>query len=103
MELEQFLTTCGYDMKLCRSRRLAGATYILAKPLLFHWTLIRGEIGDFNGYDDRHCYWSTAAAMEALDAYPFDIPDGYEPQGWHRHPATGRRREDGDPQQETFG
>jgi hypothetical protein len=25
-----------------------------------------------------------------------------EPQGWHRHPNTGRRREDGDPTKETI-
>jgi len=44
-------------------------------------------------YDDRWCYHSFGSAMKALEKW-----DGTgEPDGWHRHPATGRRREDGDP------
>src|SRR5258705_12348211 len=45
------------------------------------------------GHGDRWCYESVWDAMEALAAW-----DGEgEPQGWHRHPDTGRRREGGDP------
>lgn len=44
------------------------------------------------GYEDRWCYHTAEAAKAALDAW-----DGTgEPNGWHRHPASGRRvREDG--------
>ena len=39
------------------------------------------------GHDDRWCYQTAADARRALDEW-----DGTgEPQGWHRHPATGRR------------
>lgn len=39
------------------------------------------------GYEDRWCFHTEAGARKALDAW-----DGTgEPQGWHRHPATGRR------------
>lgn len=39
------------------------------------------------GYEDRWCYSSYAKAKAALDAW-----DGTgEPEGWHRHPDTGRR------------
>lgn len=39
------------------------------------------------GYEDRWCYSDTGSAKEALDKW-----DGSgEPEGWHRHPASGRR------------
>lgn len=44
---------------------------------------------DEYGYSDRWCYHSVEDAVAALDAW-----DGTgEPQGWHRHPKTGRRRD----------
>jgi hypothetical protein len=45
---------------------------------------------DSYGYGDRWCYHTYAAAKAALDAW-----DGEgEPQGWHRNPTTGRRRDE---------
>lgn len=43
------------------------------------------------GYDDRWCFepGSAAAALEAWSG------EG-EPEGWHRHPDSGRRRPNGD-------
>jgi hypothetical protein len=39
------------------------------------------------GHRDRWCYHTAADARRALDAW-----DGQgEPEGWHRHPASGRR------------
>lgn len=44
-------------------------------------------------YKDRWCFSDYDKAKAALDFW-----DGTgEPTGWHRHPATGRRREKGDP------
>lgn len=41
------------------------------------------------GYSDRWCYRCAEEAVEALAAW-----DGTgEPAGWHRHPASGRRRD----------
>ncbi len=41
-------------------------------------------------YEDRWCYKSEAEALAALDAW-----DGRgEPTGWHRHPNSGRRRDE---------
>lgn len=48
----------------------------------------------------RWCYSSYKAAKQALEAWSGE--DDTEPQGWHRHPATGRRREGGDPNKETI-
>lgn len=50
-------------------------------------------------YLDRWCYHSVEQAIEAARAWDGIWPDS-EPAGWHRHPATGRRRKDGDPSQE---
>jgi hypothetical protein len=71
-----------------------GDAYAAIKPLLFHWTMVVGAVGDDVGYDDRWCYATEALARQHLDAW-----DGVgEPDGWHRHPRTGRRRDNGDPE-----
>lgn len=68
-------------------------------PLMFTHALILLD-ADVNHaiaqYKDRWCYCTYAKAKLALDAW-----DGTgEPTGWHRHPTTGRRRENGDPSKE---
>lgn len=81
-------------------RDLGDDTYLVIKPLLFHWTMLRGHVGDLFGYFDRWCYTDEAGARAAFEAFPYRPPAGYEPQGWHRHPKTLRRRPDGDPARE---
>lgn len=49
-------------------------------------------------YDDRWCY--ATAALAVTYARAWQAEPGTEPTGWHRHPATGRRRPDGDPRRE---
>lgn len=44
-------------------------------------------------YEDAYCYHSFAEAKE--EALEWNGGEG-EPQGWYRHPASGRRRPDGD-------
>jgi len=62
--------------------------------LMFTWAIL-ADLDEW-GYEDRWCFSSLAGAQLALAAW-----DGNgEPQGWHRHPGTGRRREGGDPAQE---
>ena len=75
---------CQYrDIHLIGSGR-----YAAIMPLLFTHAIIVGRIGDFAGYSDRWCFQSLEAARSALEAW-----DGSgEPEGWHRHPRTGRRR-----------
>ena len=50
------------------------------------------------GYGDRWCFETEAKAVAALDAWNGE--EGTEPQGWHRHPPSGRRRDDGDASKE---
>jgi len=81
-------------------RDLGDGTYLAIKPLLFHWTLLRGDLDDLLGYFDRWCYADEAGARAAFSAFPSCPPADYEPGGWHRHPKTARRRPDGDPARE---
>lgn len=71
-------------------RPLPGGRYAAIYQFMFTEAIITGKIGDYDSYDDRWCYMKGHAA-EALEAW-----DGTgEPKGWHRHPASGRRRPDG--------
>lgn len=59
-------------------------------PLMFTMAIV-ADIGQY-GYEDRWCYKSYKDAKAAFDAW--DGADGTEPTGWHRHPKTGRRRDE---------
>jgi hypothetical protein len=71
-------------------------TNALISQLAFTYAIL-AEVHEF-GYENRWCYSTYDAAKAALDAWTGE--DGTEPQGWHRHPSTGRRRPDGDPSKE---
>jgi len=45
-------------------------------------------MGNEMGYEDRWCYHTKEAATAAFEAWNGEG----EPDGWHRHPGTGRRR-----------
>jgi hypothetical protein len=78
------------------ARPISGGRYACIAPLAFTHAIIVGEMHNGEVYDDRWCYRSYEAAKAALDAW-----DGSgEPSGWHRHPLSGRRRPDGDPERE---
>lgn len=51
-----------------------------------------------SGYEDAWCFPSLESAMLAM--YKWGLPGHEEPQGWTRHPLSGRRREGGDPDKE---
>lgn len=90
----------GGDFIADGARLWSDGRYCLAKRLMFHWTIIEGNISDEIGYDDRWCLETFDLAIAGVKAYPDDWPVGFEPPGWHRHPATARRREAADPEQE---
>lgn len=96
-EIDQFLRDTGYadeGVEPSQVKLIGNDEYVMAKALMFHWTLIRGNIFDTAGYDDRWCYADRDGAMRALDEFPHDPDPDYEPQGWRRHPMSGRRRDD---------
>jgi hypothetical protein len=78
---------------------MGDGTYIAIKQLMFTAAIIRGDVGDYCSYSDRWCYHDQIGAVLATLEWLSDksMP---EPNGWHRHPMTGRRRPDGDPSQE---
>lgn len=82
-------------------------------PQLFTTAIICSPLDDDSLYLDRWCYHSVTASLEAFeewDATEYAInytsvfsprPNPVsEPMGWHRHPPTARRRENGDPAKE---
>lgn len=64
--------------------------YACIWPLMFTHAIIVGKMGDDDEYEDRWCYHTYADAKAALDAWNGEG----EPEGWHRHPPTGRRRDE---------
>ena len=96
--IEAFLRASSYfDCQVTGTMRiLDDDSYIMIHRLLFHCTMLRGDLDDTVGYWDRWCYSDEAGARSALAEFPCDPPVGYEPKGWHRHPASTRRRPDGD-------
>ncbi len=86
-----------------------GAQYLHVRPLgdgraVFLLPMLGGNlrvaIGDVGSpfLDDGWCY-QAAQSEEAWKAALGWDGEG-EPEGWYRHPDTGRRRPDGDPQKE---
>lgn len=77
-------------------KELPGGFYGAVKRLIYHYTLIIGEIGNRDNFMDRYCYQDGGTAIAALAKWEGEG----DPEGWFRHPATARRRRDGDPAQE---
>ena len=94
-ELLSFVQLNGYlHPRIIHTGRLA-----CVMPLLYTGAIITLDITNQKYkmyYEDRWCYHSIEAAKKALDEWK----EGPEPAGWHRHPSTGRRREEGDPLKE---
>lgn len=68
---------------------LDGGRYVAVVPMLFTWRLIVGPVECvLYGHADAWCYRTCAAAIVAADAWSGEG----EPEGWHKHPSSGRRR-----------
>jgi hypothetical protein len=78
------ISECGY----LEPRLIGPDRYACLLPLMFTHAIITGAVGQRSTYDDRWCYDSRDSARAALDAWSGQG----EPDGWHRHPFTGRRR-----------
>ncbi|MCS4089697.1 hypothetical protein [Rhizobium sp. BK176] len=68
-------------------RQLPDGRYIGTLQLLFHWTM-HIDI-DLVGYSDRYCFATYELAKKAFDEWSGEG----DPDGWHRHPKTGRRKD----------
>jgi hypothetical protein len=90
--LNDELTEHGAFAEGCFTHGLGWWIY----PTIFGARLCVGSPDDLLFLDDVWCYDGFGSAYEAVCAWR-----GLgEPQGWHRHPRTGRRRPEGDRQKE---
>lgn len=83
-ELLACLRENGYvDIKFMPDGSYAGLF-----QFMYSWGVVAGL--HMYGYEDRWCFHGYDKAKAALDAW--DGED--EPQGWHRHLNSGRRRDE---------
>lgn len=70
---------------------------------LYNFLFTSAILSDLNdtGYHQRWCFHSMDDALDALVEWKRNGFAG-EPEGWHRHIPSGRRREDGDATKETI-
>jgi hypothetical protein len=71
-------------------RRIDDEHYMAIGRFMYTHAILKGRIDDLVGYSDRWCYHTPLAAVAAASVW--DGSDGTEPEGWHRHPRSGRRR-----------
>jgi hypothetical protein len=90
---EDFLNWLLKEEGTIACRDLGDGFYLCVRQLLFHYTMILGEIGDTVGYLDRWCYNTLEQATGALNA-EWD-GSGDAPGEWHKHPNSGRVKFDG--------
>jgi hypothetical protein len=80
--------------------RQMGYTYVRVFADGEIWAVAPYSIENGRMFVDFYCFCSYEAALLALKT--FDPAKESEPTGWHRHASTGRRRENGDPNQQTI-
>lgn len=68
-----------------RAVRYPGGRTAGVMPFLFTWAIVSDF--DHAGYRDRWCFETLGDALGALEAWDGEA----EPEGWHRHPNSGRR------------
>jgi hypothetical protein len=79
------------DMSYHSPKLISGDRIAVLHRFIYTDAILVMKLGDTTGYDDRWCY-ERGKAEGFLESW-----DGKgEPDGWHRHPSTGRRRPDGD-------
>ena len=91
-ELLDYLKNEGYTLlKVFEDGNISGIL-----NLIYTCAIVSGLTK--TGYENRWCYHDEISAIVALTNW--DGEDGTEPDGWHRHPQSGRRRENGDASKE---
>jgi len=87
----------NYAADYLASKVLRGGRVAWVIPMTFGKGRIIVQCDVFAAcYEDCWCYDDREKAISALDAWNGEG----EPAGWIRHPASGRRRPDGDASQE---
>lgn len=81
------------DMGYTQWRELPDGTILAVGPMALGNGRLFVDINSY-GYEDCYCYDSLELATQSMIDY--DPEKDVEPQGWKRHPFSGRRREGGD-------
>lgn len=89
LEAERGQQVCDANGYMNYTRFANGRDAAITK-LIFTYAIL-ADITEW-GYGDRWCYHTYLDALLALTEWDGQI----EPDGWHRHPDSGRRRPDGD-------
>jgi|SRR5882724_8772351 len=76
-------------------RKLENGEAIFFVPQIYNWLLAIGPLHS-DTYRDS---WEYTVREPAIAAFVDWNGEG-EPEGWYRHPSSGRRRPDGDPAKE---
>lgn len=78
-------------------RDLSDGRSVWLQRKMFTWAIVIGKTNDVC-YDEHWCFTTLEVAKAQFHAWnPLETR---EPEGWIRHPLSGRRRTDGDPSQE---
>ena len=102
MTTEQFIAWLESQYPRAIIEKIDDERLVMIDRLMFHCTIKWGLIGDVvNGYEDRWCFSPDLSHVKAcFEEWKGRGFEG-EPNGWRRHPSTGRRRNDvGDPASE---
>lgn len=78
-------------------RDIGDGRSIWLRQMLFNWLLSIGPT-TAQWYEDTWEYTAVGPALVAFLCWDPAIQP--EPDGWYRHPTSGRRRPDGDPARE---
>lgn len=91
----RYMAELGFD----EIRRLPGGDWVGLYRYAFTVAIVKGVEMDTTTLYDRWCYRTRLEASAALAAW-----DGMtgEPDGWLRHPASGRCRYDADPERQVL-
>lgn len=80
-------------------RQIGAGHWIALHRYAFTVAIVKGRMFDRDELSDRWCYSEAATAVAAY--VKWDGVTG-EPEGWIKHPASGRCRYDGDPEREVL-
>jgi hypothetical protein len=89
---------CEANGYLC-PQPMGGGKWAALSRFAYTCAILKGDMFDDYGYEDRWCFCNFYVAGAALVEWRNRGFEG-EPIGWHRHPDSGRRRPDGDPSKE---
>lgn len=79
-------------------RKLPDGRAVWIGKFIYTYPICIGRVSDDGNYDDRWCYENFDKAAVALSAW--NPMTSSEPEGWIRHPKSGRRRPDANKEKE---